>query len=98
MTVEKKQNAEELTLIVSGRVDTTNAKEFEDEVSSNLDGIKSLIMDFSDLEYISSAGLRVLLIAIKRMNKQGSMVIRNANEMVKEIFEVTGFSDMVDIE
>lgn len=98
MTVEKKQNAEELTLIVSGRVDTTNAKEFEDEVSSSLDGIKSLIMDFSDLEYISSAGLRVLLIAIKRMNKQGSMVIRNANEMVKEIFEVTGFSDMVDIE
>ena len=98
MTVEKKQNAEELTLFVSGRVDTTNAKEFEDVVSSSLDGIKSLIMDFSELEYISSAGLRVLLIAIKRMNKQGSMVIRNANEMVKEIFDVTGFSDMVDIE
>lgn len=98
MTVEKKQNGEELTLIVSGRVDTTNAKEFEDAVSSSLDGIKSLIMDFAELEYISSAGLRVLLIAIKRMNKQGSMVIKNANEMVKEIFEVTGFSDMVDIE
>lgn len=98
MTVEKKQNGDILTLAVSGRVDTTNAKEFEDEVIPSLDGVKNLSMDFAGLEYISSAGLRVLLLAIKQMNKQGSMVIQNASEMVKEIFEVTGFSDLVEIE
>lgn len=98
MTVEKKQDAEKLTFIISGRVDTTNAKEFENEVITSLDGIKDLTMDFKDLEYISSAGLRVLLIVIKQMDKQGTMVIKNANEMVKEIFEVTGFSDLVTIE
>ena len=98
MTVEKKQDAEKLTFIISGRADTTHAKEFENEVTTSLVGIKELTMDFKDLEYISSAGLRVLLIAIKQMDKQGTMVIKNANEMVKEIFEVTGFSDLVTIE
>lgn len=97
MTVEKKQNGEEVTLLVSGRVDTTNANEFESEVTVKMEGAKSLILDFAELEYISSAGLRVVLSIIKRMKNQGTLAIINANEMIKEIFEVTGFSDLVDI-
>lgn len=98
MTVEKITNGESLTLKVDGRVDTTNAKEFEEIITNSLDGVKELIMDFESLEYISSAGLRVMLMAIKKMKKQGSMTVTNANEMVKEIFEVTGFSDLVEVE
>lgn len=98
MKVEKNQNREEVTLLVSGRVDTTNAKQFEDEVTAKIEGVKSLILDFAELEYISSAGLRVILSIIKQMKNQGTLVIKNANEMVKEIFEVTGFSDLVDME
>ena len=98
MTVEKITNGDSLTLRVEGRVDTTNAKEFEEIITNSLDGAKKLIMDFESLEYISSAGLRVMLMAIKKMKKQGSMAVTNANEMVKEIFEVTGFSDLVEVE
>lgn len=98
MTVEKITNGNSLTLRVEGRVDTTNAKEFEEIITNSLDGVKKLIMDFESLEYISSAGLRVMLMAIKKMKKQGSMAVTNANEMVKEIFEVTGFSDLVEVE
>ena len=98
MTVEKITNEDSLTLRVEGRVDTTNAKEFEEIITNSLDGVKELIMDFESLEYISSAGLRVMLMAIKKMKKQGSMAVTNANEMVKEIFEVTGFSDLVEVE
>lgn len=98
MTVEKITNGDSLTLKVEGRVDTTNAKEFEVNITNSLDGVKELIMDFESLEYISSAGLRVILMVIKTMKKQGSMSVINANEMVKEIFEVTGFSDLVEVE
>ena len=98
MTVEKITNGDSLTLRVEGRFDTTNAKEFEEIITNSLDGVKELIMDFESLEYISSAGLRVMLMAIKKMKKQGSMAVTNANEMVKEIFEVTGFSDLVEVE
>ena len=98
MTVEKITNGDSLTLRVEGRVDTTNAKEFEEIITNSLDGVKELIMDFESLEYISSAGLRVMLMAIKKMKKQVSMAVTNANEMVKEIFEVTGFSDLVEVE
>lgn len=98
MTVEKKQNGEEVTLLVSGRVDTTNANEFESEVVVKMEGAKSLVLDFAELEYISSAGLRVILNIIKQMKNQGTLVVKNANEMIKEIFEVTGFSDLVDME
>ena len=98
MTVEKITNGDSLTLRVEGRVDTTNAKEFEEIITNSLDGVKELIMEFESLEYISSAGLRVMLMAIKKMKKQGSMAVTNANEMVKEIFEVTGFSDLVEVE
>lgn len=97
MTVEKITNGDSLTLKVEGRVDTTNAKEFEVNITNSLDGVKELIMDFESLEYISSAGLRVILMVIKTMKKQGSMSVINANEMVKEIFEVTGFSDLMEV-
>ena len=98
MHIKKMMNGEILTLYVAGRIDTTNAKEFEDVINSELKDITGLIMDFAELEYISSAGLRVLLIAIKQMKKQGSMKIVHSNEMVKEIFEVTGFADLVEVE
>ena len=98
MNIKKMINGEILTLYVAGRIDTTNAKEFEDVINSELKDITGLIMDFAELEYISSAGLRVLLIAIKQMKKQGSMKIVHSNEMVKESFEVTGFADLVEVE
>lgn len=97
MTVEKIVNGEELTLKVTGRIDTTNAKEFEEKAISGLEEVKSLILDFAELDYISSAGLRVVLVLIKQMKRQGSMLVTNTNEMVKEIFEVTGFADLVDV-
>ena len=97
MTVEKIVNGEELTLKVTGRIDTTNAKEFEEKAISGLEDVKSLILDFAELDYISSAGLRVVLVLIKQMKRQGSMLVTNTNEMVKEIFEVTGFADLVDV-
>ena len=78
-------------------IDTTNAKEFEEKAISGLENVKSLILDFAELDYISSAGLRVVLVLIKQMKRQGSMLVTNTNEMVKEIFEVTGFADLVDV-
>ena len=92
---------EDSTLImkVSGRLDTITAPELEKELSSAcLDGITKLIMDFSDLEYISSAGLRVLLLAAKKMKGNGSFVVRNVNEIVKEVLDVTGFLDILTVE
>jgi len=98
MTIDKVQDGAKLTVKVSGRLDTTTAPELEDDLKASLDGIEDLTMDFSDLEYISSAGLRVLLSAQKIMNKQGSMVVRNISEEIREIFDVTGFSDILTIE
>lgn len=97
MTVEKIVNGEELTLKVTGRIDTTNAKEFEEKAVSAAEGVKNLVLDFAELDYISSAGLRVVLVLIKQMKRQGSMLVTNTNDMVKEIFEVTGFADLVDV-
>lgn len=98
MTIEKNVNGANLTLAISGRLDTTTAPELETELKAALDGVTSLVMDFAGLDYLSSAGLRVLLAAQKTMNKQGAMVIRNVNETIAEIFEVTGFSDILTIE
>ena len=98
MTIEKNLNGTELTVTVAGRLDTTTAPQLEDEVKENIGGIEKLVLDFTALEYLSSAGLRVLLGAQKAMNKQGEMVIRNVNETVKEIFEVTGFIDILTVE
>lgn len=98
MNIEKNLEGEKLTVKVSGRLDTNTAPELSDEMGTSLDGVTELIMDFSDLDYISSAGLRVLLSLQKTMNKQGSMVVTGVNETIMEIFEITGFSDILDIQ
>ncbi len=98
MTISKKQNGTELEIALEGRLDTTTAPQLEGELKHSIDGVTDLIMDFSKLEYISSAGLRVLLAAQKVMNRQGSMVIRGVNETVMEVFEITGFVDILTIE
>ncbi len=98
MTIEKIKDGASLTYVVEGRLETTTAPELDAAVKTDTDGISELIFDFSKLDYISSAGLRVLLSAQKKMNAQGSMKITGANEIVKEIFDVTGFSDILTIE
>ena len=98
MTITKKQNAAALELALNGRLDTTTAPELEKELETALKGVSELTLDFAELEYISSAGLRVLLSAQKTMGRQGSMKIKNVNEIIMEIFEVTGFSDILTIE
>ena len=82
---------------LEGRLDTVTAPELEKEMKASLEGVSELTMDFGKLEYISSAGLRVLLSAQKIMNKQGEMKILNVNETIMEIFEVTGFADILTI-
>ncbi len=98
MTITKTQNGAALTVKVDGRLDTMTAPQLESVVSSELGGIEKLVFDFADLEYISSAGLRVLLSAQKTMNSQGTMTVKNVNELVSEVFEVTGFTDILTIE
>lgn len=97
MTINQQKNGTELVIKVEGRLDTTTAPELDAVVGSELDDITALTFDFEGLDYISSAGLRVILVAIKKMNKQGTLEIVNANELVKEVFDVTGFADMVTI-
>ncbi len=98
MNIQKNREADTLNVAIEGRLDTTTAPQLEEELKTSIDGVKELIFDLDKLAYVSSAGLRVLLSAQKIMNKQGSMVIRNANEEVMEIFEVTGFIDILNIE
>ena len=98
MTITKKQENEKLTIAIGGRLDTTTAPQLETEIKSSLDNIKELVFDIKELEYISSAGLRVLLTAEKTMKKQGKMAVTGASETVMEIFEVTGFVDILNIE
>lgn len=83
---------------LDGRLDTITAPELENELKASLDGVNELTLNLAGLEYISSAGLRVLLSTQKIMNKQGRMMIRNVSETIMEIFEVTGFSDILTIE
>ncbi len=97
MTITKEKNGTDLTIYLSGRLDTTTAPELESELTEDLQGVKDLTFHFGNLEYISSAGLRVIMAAQKIMTKQGSMVVTNASEEVKEIFEVTGFSSIIEI-
>ncbi len=97
MTINKTANGNDLVIALSGRLDTTTAPQLDEEVKA-LDGVTKLEFDFKELEYISSAGLRVLLSAQKIMNKQGSMVIKNVSDEIKEIFDVTGFIDILTIE
>ena len=98
LNIEKTANGSELTVTLTGRLDTTTAPELERELKASLEGVTSLVLDMGGLEYISSAGLRVLLAAQKAMKNQGKMKIKNVNETIMEIFEVTGFSDILTIE
>ncbi len=98
MTVEKKIGNESATLIVSGRLDTQTTPELEKELDAVLSGINELTFDFSNLEYVSSAGLRVILKAQKAMNAQGSMKLTGVNDSIMEVFDITGFLDILTIE
>ena len=98
MTIEKKMNGNELVIALEGRLDTMTSPELEAELNQSLAGADSLTLDFSKLEYISSAGLRVLLSAHKAMSAKGGMKVTNVNEIVQEVFEVTGFADILTIE
>ena len=98
MTIEKNLNGTELTVAIIGRLDTTTAPQLEAEFKQSITGVEKLVLDFATLEYLSSAGLRVILAAQKVMNKQGEMIIKNVNETINEIFEVTGFIDILTIE
>ena len=97
MTINKTKNGSSLTIILEGRLDTTTSPEVEKEINSSLNGIDELVFDLAKLEYISSAGLRVLLHAKKVMSSQGKMIVCGANETVNEVFEITGFSDILDL-
>lgn len=98
MVIKKTENGSNLEIKVEGRLDTTTAPQLETELNGLDSGVTNLVFDLEALEYISSAGLRVLLCAQKIMNKQGKMTIRNVNEGIMEVFEITGFVDILTIE
>lgn len=98
MTLEKIINDTEMTFILGGRLDTVSAPQLEKEIKQEIGNIKMLIFDFKDLEYLSSAGLRVILMSQKIMNKQGKMIVKNVNETIHEIFEMTGFLGILTLE
>ena len=98
MNIIKTTEGTTLNLALEGRLDTTTAPQLQAELKDAMDGITQLNMDFEKLEYLSSAGLRVILAAQKTMNKQGKMIIRHVNETIHEVFEVTGFTDILTIE
>ena len=97
MTIQKKLENDALCLSLEGRLDTVTAPELEAELKKSLDTVNALTLDFSKLEYFSSAGLRVLLSAHKQMSGKGGMTVKNVNEIVQEVFDVTGFSDVLHI-
>ena len=95
MTIEIKRNSEKITIALGGRLDTTTAPALDKTINNDIEGTKNLVLDFKELEYISSAGLRVLLGAQKKMNKVGSMKLINVCEDVMEVLEMTGFADIL---
>ncbi len=97
MNIAKKLEDKKLTISIDGRLDTSTAPELDEELKASLDGVEELVMDFSGMEYISSAGLRVLLSAQKVMNAQGELIVTGANDTVMEIFDITGFTDILTI-
>lgn len=97
MNINKSLNANELVLTIEGRLDTTTAPALESEINA-IENVTSLVIDMAGLEYISSAGLRVLLAAQKKMNKLGKMTIKNVKDVVMDVFEITGFTDVLTIE
>lgn len=98
MTITKNQEADKLTVSLEGRLDTTTSPQLEGELRASVNGVKELTFDLEKLDYVSSAGLRVLLAAQKVMNRQGGMKIKNVKQEIMEIFEVTGFVDILNIE
>lgn len=98
MNIQKTVDGTALTVAVEGRLDTTTSPKLEEELRNSIAGVTRLVFDFEKLEYISSAGLRVLLAMQKIMNKQGEMLLKNVSETVMEVFEVTGFADILSIE
>jgi anti-sigma B factor antagonist len=98
MTIEIKKSANETIMVITGRLDTNTAPALDKTINENFSEIKSLILDFKSLEYISSAGLRVLLGAQKKMQQVGAMKVINVCEEVMEVFEMTGFADILTIE
>ncbi len=98
MNINKTIDGSAMHISLEGRLDTTTAPQLEAELKQSMDGITMLEFDFDKLEYLSSAGLRVILAAQKTMNKQGEMIIRHVNETIMEVFEVTGFIDILTIE
>lgn len=98
MNINKIQNGSELTIELEGRLDTVSAPSLDAELKKDINGMQTLIFDFAKLEYLSSAGLRVLLASQKVMNRQGEMRIRNVNSTISDIFEVTGFSEILTVE
>ena len=98
MDINKNRNGETLEIALTGRLDTTTAPSLDEVIKSDLEGVSSLVFNLANLEYISSAGLRVLLSAQKVMNKQGQMVVRNVKDDIMEVFDITGFADILTIE
>ncbi len=97
MKIEKSQNGSALVIALAGRLDTTTAPELDREANASLAGATELTIDLAALDYISSAGLRVLLSLQKTMNKQGAMIVKNACETVREVFDITGFSSIMTL-
>lgn len=98
MNIKKKMEGDQLTVIIGGRIDTVTAPEVEAFINENLDGVNNLILDFKDVNYVSSAGLRVLLSLHKKMMVKGEMKLINVNEAVSDVFEVTGFDEILSYE
>lgn len=98
MNIRKETEEKALVIYVEGRLDTTTAPKLDEEISASIEGLENLVLDLGDLEYISSAGLRVILATEKKMAKQGKLVVRKANETIMEVFEITGFADILNIE
>lgn len=98
MKISKDLKDGNLILYIEGEINSFTAPELEEVIKNDLNGVKSLVLDLKDVEYLSSAGLRVLLVAHKVMAKQGKMSLRNVNKSVMEVFDITGFSNILDIE
>ena len=98
MHINKTQDGNVLNVSLEGRLDTMTAPEFETAVKDDLNSVESMILDLANLEYVSSAGLRVILSIHKTLKAKNGLVIKNPNETVSEVFEVTGFSDILDIQ
>ena len=98
MTINKNAEGSKLTLALEGRLDSTTAPELQAVIKESVDGIEELTIDMTDLEYVSSAGLRVLISAHKAMRSKGGMTVTNVNEIVMEVFEITGFAEILNIQ